>query len=112
MHEVEKISRILNEMVNFALTNKAKKVLTSIEIQEEQYKITLNGFNVKATDETIKDLKRLLNRPRRRSVEEYYWELTGESDTSSEMELVGMMVDQAIVEFDNGDLYIELHRLK
>ena len=112
MIEAKKISKILNEMVNFALRREATKVDSSIENTEDLYKITVQASNLKTNINSIDTLKKYLNAPRQRAVEEYYWELTGESDTGSELELVGMMVDKAIVEFDDGNLYIELHRLK
>lgn len=112
MIEVNRISKILNEMVSFALSRDARKVDSRIEKSDDLCKITIQATNVNCTPTCIADLKQYLNSPRQRSAEEYYWELTGESDTGSELALVGMMVDEAIVKYDNGDLYIELHRLK
>lgn len=112
MIEAKKISKILNEMVTFALNREATKVDSSIEKTEELYKLTIQAINLKCSTDSIDNLKQLLNAPRQRDVEEYYWELTGDSDTGSELELVGMMIDKAIVKFDKGNLYIELHRLK
>lgn len=112
MIEVKKVSKILNEMVSFSLNREATKVDSSIENKEDLYKLTIQASNLKCNNDCINNLKQLLNAPRQKDVEEYYWELTGESDTGAELELVGMMVDKAIVEFDKGNLYIELHRLK
>ena len=112
MIEVKKIAKILNEMVTFAISRDATKVDSSIERTEEQWKLTITALNVTCNSNCIEDLKQYLNVPRQRASEEYYWELTGESDTGSELALVGMMVDKAIVKYEEGNLYIELYRLK
>jgi len=50
--------------------------------------------------------------PRRQDIEEYYWALNGDNDSSSELSLVGMMTDSVDVNYTNGVLKISLTRLK
>jgi len=49
--------------------------------------------------------------PRRHDIEEYYWELTGDDDLDTELSLVGMMVDDVVIDYKNNkDLIINLKR--
>lgn len=110
--EVKKITKILSEMVTFALLGDAENVSTTIENNENMYRLIISASNVNRTVESIENLRELLNAPRQKAAEEYYWELAGDSDTGSELALVGMMTDKAIVKYENNNLTIELHRYK
>ncbi len=110
--EVKKITKILSEMVTFAMLGEAEKVDVSIENNKDMYKVSINASNVNRTNESIENLRELLNAPRQRAAEEYYWELAGDNDTTTELALVGMMVDKAIVNYEDKNLLIELHRRK
>ena len=45
-------------------------------------------------------------------MEEYYWNLTGESDVDCELSLIGVMTDYVKVNLKNNILKIELYRNK
>ncbi|MEG0614027.1 MAG: hypothetical protein RR486_16145 [Clostridium sp.] len=62
------------------------------------------------SEENINELKKLLNLPRRKDIEEYYWELNGDDDFNSELSLIGMMTDSANITYDNNILEINLIR--
>lgn len=51
-----------------------------------------------------------LNQKRDPTMEQTYWMLQGQSGDQDQLMLVGMMVDQAEVEWENGELYIRLVR--
>lgn len=110
--EINKVTKILNEMVAFSMLGNAEKVNISMENNKDMYKIIVNASNVKRSDKSIDNLRELLNAPRQKAAEEYYWGLAGNSDTGSELALVGMMTDKAIVKYENNNLFIELHRYK
>ncbi len=59
------------------------------------------------SEENIEILKKSLNSPRLHEMEEYYWNLTGDTDTGSELTLVGMMIDEATVNYEDGK-YLEI----
>lgn len=58
----------------------------------------------------LDELSRKLNSHRQREVEQDYWELSGESEMSGELTLVGMMIDKAMVEYDGSWLTINAFR--
>ena len=53
-----------------------------------------------------------LSIPRQHEVEQYYWHLGGESEFDCELSLVGMMVDNTNIKYENDRLHIELQRLE
>lgn len=110
--EIKKVSKILSEMVTYALLGEAEKIDVSIENDEDMYRILVNASNIKRTRESIDNLREQLNSPRQKAAEEYYWELAGDSDTGTEIALVGMMTDEVIVKYNDNNLSIELHRYK
>lgn len=57
--------------------------------------------------EDLELLKKLLNAPRCHEMEEYYWNLTGDNDTDTELTLVGMMIDEAHINYVDGE-YLEI----
>jgi hypothetical protein len=64
------------------------------------------------SEENLQLLEKSLNIPRCHEMEEYYWNLTGDNDTDTELTLVGMMIDEAHVNYvDNTYLEILLTRI-
>jgi len=45
-------------------------------------------------------------------MEEYYWQLAGESDCDDELTLVGAMIDEAKIEMKDGNLTMKLIRYR
>ena len=45
-------------------------------------------------------------------MEEYYWELAGESDVDTELTLVGMMTDNAEINISEDMIEVVLYRYK
>lgn len=80
-----------------------------IDINKENKKIIIF---IKAqisfiSKENLELLKKLLNAPRCHEMEEYYWNLTGDDDTDTELTLVGMMIDEAHINYVDGE-YLEI----
>ena len=80
-----------------------------IDISKENEKIIIF---IKAQISTMskEDLELLeisLNTQRCHEMEGYYWNLTGDNDTYSELTLVGMMIDEAHITYVHGE-YLEL----
>lgn len=111
-HEIKKISKIIDELATFCLLHGAKLMNMSIENNEDYFKITLDIDNIDSTNKRVKRLEELLNCPRQSEMEEFYWELTGESDHDSELSMVGMMVDKAKLEYVGNSLKMILYRYK
>lgn len=74
-----------------------------------EYKITASP--VYLDDAKLEELKKRLSAPRRREVEQDYWELMGVSQDFSELTLVGMLSDEAEIVYEDYMLTITLLRL-
>ena len=61
-------------------------------------------------EEELTELINILNTERQHEIEEYYWNLLSESEEDSELAIVGMMIDQAEVEYKDDILKIKLLR--
>lgn len=103
--------KIVDELMSFCYKHGAAKINISISTIDKVVTIMLSS-NIKDLDNSvIENIQRLLNTPRCHEMEEYYWELPGDSDTDSELTLVGMMTDEAYINyFDCSELEIVLKR--
>ena len=61
--------------------------------------------------EELERVQYCLNQPRDRMMEESYWQLGGQSIDDGQLMLIGMMVDDVEVTFENGELYICVSRV-
>ena len=91
----------------------ATEITASVREEENQFIIILRSNFTEFSEKEVKRLVRRLNIERQVEMEEYYWELTGESDIDTELTLVGMMTDKGEVRFlDNNTIEITLYRYK
>jgi hypothetical protein len=111
-HEVQKISRIVDEIINFCFLNSSQKVNISIESTDDTFIIIAESDRIDRSAKKIEQIKELLNVQRQTEMEEYYWQLAGEDIKGGELNLVGMMVDEVDIEFKPPALKIKLVRYK
>lgn len=91
----------------------AKDITIHIKEDDKQFIINIKSDFKEFSDREVKRLIKRLNIPRQIEMEEYYWELTGESDVDTELTLVGMMTDDGEVNFlDDNTIEITLYRYK
>ena len=100
-NEFEKAMHITSELLSYCHMRGGSDFHLDISVAQNN----ASQFNIKATPVRISDgelaqLKKRLDVARQPGVEQEFWGLSGESETSSEIGLVGMMVDKAIVEYD------------
>ncbi|WP_326911388.1 hypothetical protein [Sedimentibacter sp. MB31-C6] len=111
-YEIQKISRIVDVMIDFYLSRSAKKTNFSIEEKKGKFIINVYAEQIDCNYEKIEEMKELLNVQRQREMEEYYWQLAGNDIDGEEINLIGMMVDEATVEYNCPSLEITLIRYK
>lgn len=56
---------------------------------EETYTLKLKSIS----DELLQFMKEKINRKREEEIEAYYWELLGDMDSTSELEIMGLFID-------------------
>lgn len=111
-HEIKKICKIVDELTTLLLREDTNEVDFKIKKTPDQTTITITDYNTKYTENEIKEFEECFNLQRQHEFEEYYWQLVGESDQDSELTIIGAMIDEAIVELRDGNLYMELIRKK
>lgn len=111
-HENKKISKMVDELTTFFLEHHPKSLNIKIQDLPDRGVITVEAEELDEMEECIEDLKQFLSYPREREMEEYYWELAGETDGSEELGLVGTMIDEATIGYDEEKVVIELIRNK
>jgi len=104
--------KIIDELMCFCYKYGAKKINIQIDRDENAFYIHLNTEIHNLPNEVLEITRNLLSAPRCHEMEEYYWNLTGDDDTDTELTLVGMMTDDTEVNYtDNKYLELKLQRL-
>lgn len=111
-HEHRKVSRIADELITFFLEHHAKEIKLNVKDLQDREVITIKASPVDHLNEVIEDLEKVLSYPRESEMEEYFWELAGECDYSSELALVGSMIDRANIDYEEDYICLELIRKK
>lgn len=109
-HEIKKVSRIVDELITLFLKEDSDEVQFHIKREPHRTTIQIIDYDTHFDDAYIEYLRKIFNSQRQWEIEEYYWQLTGETDCDAEVTLVGAMIDTAIIEKKDGNLYVELIR--
>ena len=90
-----RLIKIIDEILVFIYSLSPTNVDMNIHREEDCSRLTFQAdVLIHLQKERQQRIERLLGCPRRRELEENYWELTGNDTTpSSELALVGMMTD-------------------
>lgn len=112
-HNKKRICRITDELMTYLFTMGATDITVNVKEDERQFIIKIRSDFVEFTDQEVNRLFQRLNIERQVEMEEYYWELAGESDVDTELTLVGMMTDKGEINFiDDNTIEITLFRYK
>lgn len=111
-HEVKKISKMVDELTTFFLEHEAKSLNIKIDNLIDREVIIVEAVALDDIKLCVKRLNRFLSYPREFEMEEYYWELAGETDSSEELGLVGTMIDEANIGYEDDKILLELIRHK
>ncbi|MDK2917838.1 MAG: hypothetical protein PWQ37_571 [Candidatus Petromonas sp.] len=111
-HIKKRIAKIVDELVTYFFSMGATDI--SINVKEEKgfFKIILATNYLKKDEEKINKLIKYLKCAKQEEMEEYYWELTGDSDVDEELILVGMMTDEAELDIEEDKIEVKLIRYK
>lgn len=111
-----RLIKIIDEILVFLYSLDPSKVDMQLNRKEEFSELLFDAqVGKKMETKRIERIDRLLSCPRRRELEENYWELTGNDTTpSSELALVGMMTDDHDFIFNEEEMtvHIRLRRNK
>lgn len=104
--EIKKITKMIDEVTTFFLHK--YKCPTRIEVipQKNAHEIRFHFEGVKPDQKTMDKLKKKMDANRDPSLTSYYWQLTGEIESSDELNLIAMMSDD--VRFEQREDGLEL----
>lgn len=111
-HIRQRNARIAEELILFVYKHGAKDINLSIKDKENETIISIKAIDININKETLEIISKLLNVPRCIEMEEYYWNLTGESEMDTELSLVGVMSDEVKINSYSKTLIIEITRKK
>lgn len=108
-HEEKKTAKIVEEMTMFFFALEATYIDTRIERKEKQVQISVEADFNPAYANKLTQLDLYLNGQKNDGMEDIYWELAGSGDPgeTSQLLLVGMMLDRA--QIDVQDNYVRMH---
>lgn len=111
MHnEIQKTTKIIDEFTSLLVKRGSQEIDIKLKMQDHFTTIYITSYNTSMEKEEMDRLSEFLNIQRQSEIEEYYWGLMGETSDEDEMFLVGSMIDSAVLETKNNNLYIQLIR--
>ncbi len=109
-HEAKKIAKIVDEILTYFLFNYNARSEIRVEPAPGEYRITFTCFGVDMSDAEFAALSDRLVVKRQPELEDYYWQLTGETDDSNEMSIVAMMCDSIDIARDGTTITLTMVR--
>ena len=104
----EKLIKLMNELINFC-TDIGMNDL-DINFKCLTGEITVSGYAENPPMKKLRDLEKILNVPRQEELEEYYWILIGDGHGMQELEMVGTLVDNGSITYEDKILTIYICR--
>lgn len=112
-HGRKKASKIIEELTMYFFTMGARNIESGIEVQEKQAVIRFKADYDPANRDGLAKLEEYLNEPKNEGLEDFYWELAGSGDPgeSSQLLLVGMMIDRAEITITDEEVSLVLYKI-
>lgn len=111
-HSEKKIAKIVEELTIYFFAVGADKIESGISKEGEQVTIYFKSNYQEEYRNKLSNLEKYFNEPKNEGIEDFYWELAGSGDPgeSSQIMLLGMMIDNAEVSITDADVTIYLHK--
>lgn len=112
LHEEKKVAKIVEEMTMFFFTMGADEISSEIKKLEDSVEIIVEANYQAEFESKIAGMERYLNGQKNDGVEDIYWELAGSGDPgeTSQLLLVGMMIDEAKLQIENDSVKLTMYR--
>jgi len=111
-HEEKKTAKIVEELTMFFFALEASYIDTRIERQGSEVTIRLEADFAPAFSDKVSHLDQYLNGQKNDGMGDIYWELAGSGDPgeTSQLLLVGMMIDRAEIELGENRVKLTMYR--
>ena len=110
VHEEKKVAKIIEELTMFFFTVGADEIETKIKRNDHTDIIWISSNYDEEYKDELSYLDEYLNKEKNEGLEDIYWELAGSGDPgeTSQLLLVGMMIDKADIVKKDGRIYLTL----
>ena len=109
-HEIKKIAKIVDEILTYFLIHFNASVTLDLQRDDTAFRLRFTFTPVSMDAEAFAALNKRLTGKRQPELEDYYWQLAGESEDHSELRLIAMMCDTCDMTLKDGTLALELTR--
>ena len=108
-----KITKIMDELVYYLLRYQCENIRVEIGKEAPFYQMMITGDFDEVHRDKILDIEKMLEKGSRdKSIEAEFWELMGLNSASfdSELQLIGMMVDESVIEIQENSFRITIRK--
>lgn len=112
MHDEKKVAKIIEELMMFFFGIGGNDMSSSVKRVGRNAIISFKSNYNPTFEHKLETMEAFLKGQKNDGVEDIYWELVGSGDPgeSSQLLLIGMMVDKAMVTKQDGYVMIELEK--
>ncbi len=96
--EQRRIKGLLDELITNSFKAGATDLESRITDDGDKYIVYVKDNGKGMSEKQLEEAKKLLDQPRRDELEEYYGELAGRTAKSSGLSIIGMMIDDFLLE--------------
>lgn len=111
-HEEKKVAKIVEELTMYFFAIGADHIQSGIVKDGGQAVITFRANYHPDYETKLHSLEQFLNEQKNDGIEDIYWELAGSGDPgeTSQLLLVGMMIDKAKIQFEEEFVSLKLYK--
>lgn len=112
LHEEKKVAKIIEELMMFFFGIGGNDMSSSIKRVDQKAIIVFKSNYDKEFAHKLKTMEHFLKGQKNDGVEDIYWELagSGEPGETSQLLLIGMMIDNAVITKQDDYVIIELEK--
>ena len=112
IHEEKKVAKIVEELTVYFFALGADHIQSGICKEGKHVVISFEANYKQDHDHDLQHLDEYLNCPKNDGIEDVYWELAGSGDPgeSSQLLLVGMMIDRAEIKVGEKSVSLTLYK--
>ncbi len=105
--------RIIDELAGFCCRRGCNDLTIGYNTEDlTKTVITITAKNTKLSSDEMETLVNQLSQHRQREMEECYWQITGDDSFGDELSLIGVMVDDCIITYEENELKIIVYRVE
>ncbi len=111
-HSEKKVAKIIEELTMYFFAAGADRIESGISREKDRIVIEFTSNYLPEYRDRFDQLDKAFHEPKNEGIEDYYWELAGSGDPgeSSQLTLLGMMVDDAQMEITDAQVRLKLYK--